>query len=125
MRVTRVLVSLDTRLGFLEEINLEMNGSVHTHPLDYEGIPFCFLHFHALDILVEQFPHALSVKGLSPNTKRGLGSISWPTNQPEGARILVYFAPITMRPLLAINISSAPSAVVMVLSHLEEEVLAP
>lgn len=40
IRVAKVLVSLETRLGFLEEINIEICKSVHTQPLDYEGIPF-------------------------------------------------------------------------------------
>lgn len=40
MRVAKILVSLDIRLGFLEEMNLEMPDRIHVKPLGYEGIPF-------------------------------------------------------------------------------------
>lgn len=37
MRVATILVILDKRLGFLDELNLEIFDRVHIQPLDYEG----------------------------------------------------------------------------------------
>lgn len=68
MRVARFLLSLETRLGFLEEINLEICRSVHTQPLDYQGISFLCIRCHALDHLVDQCPHPLRIKGPYQNS---------------------------------------------------------
>lgn len=43
MLVAQILVNLDVRKGFLEEMNLEVQNSIHTQVLNYEGIPFRFL----------------------------------------------------------------------------------
>ena len=71
MRMARVLLNLDTRLGCLEEINLEINGGVHTQILDYKGIVFHQIRSHALDQLVAQCKEPLKVKELGLNLKEG------------------------------------------------------
>lgn len=76
MWVAKVLVSLDTKLGFLEEMNLEMGGLVHIQCLDYEGIPFRCLHCHAMDHLVEQCPHRLRVKRPNQSSQKDFGSFN-------------------------------------------------
>lgn len=70
MRVARILVILDTRLGFLKEMNLQMPYRVDIQPLDYEGIPFHRMRCHALDPLVEMCPHPL--RGSTNPTERNL-----------------------------------------------------
>lgn len=72
MPVARILVNLDVRLGYLEEMNLEMSGLVYTQVLDYEGIHFRCLCCHALDHLVAHCKKPLKVKGLGQIEKGGM-----------------------------------------------------
>ena len=79
----QVLVSLDTRLLFLEEMNLEMDDRVHIQPLVYEGIPLHCLRCHALDNIVDLCPHPLRVKGLNQPVWKDTCTFNWPINQSK------------------------------------------